>query len=374
MLVPVREQVFVMSGKIHKVFFVAWRYVHFNQFVCLGLCCLSHNVVALLLLLLCVCLHSGEKEMDNRRGGTLSFTERFFKRCADVLAERESLHLRGRVRGRERMADSAVRDEVHSFKALIASGKRSHFPNHIHAPIIYFLPPAPVLLCLSHSLLQCWDCLSLFLMSAFVQSSPCLSRGESSVNVKPANCDLQGARRSRWVTRVAAWHEGTERGTNVVHWKRLKGVLGGNEKTRGKLVRGRKRGDPPGVWRLAVMFQPVQTVWVLSAFVSAETGSFSFLQCDGCQWQTTERFVEQGFDMHGGLFRKRDRIFIPAALFWLNFSHIWCFSNTVFLSEIFLWPRGFSSTNNCLNVIIRISSHKHNITIDSIGMNSTEMD
>lgn len=147
--------------------------------------CVWDFAVCLIMLLhcccccVCVCLHSGEKEMDNRRGGTLSFTERFFfKRCADVLAERESLHLRGRVRGRERMADSAVRDEVHSFKALIASGKRSHFPNHIHAPIIYFLPPAPILLCLSHSLLQCWGCLSLFLMSAFVQSSPCLSRGE----------------------------------------------------------------------------------------------------------------------------------------------------------------------------------------------------
>lgn len=126
-----------------------------------------------------MCVSTVERRKWTTEGGELCHSQSaFFKRCADVLAERESLHLRGRVRGRERMADSAVRDEVHSFKALIASGKRSHFPNHIHAPVIYFLPPAPVLLCLSHSLLQCWGCLSRFLMSAFVQSSPCLSRGE----------------------------------------------------------------------------------------------------------------------------------------------------------------------------------------------------
>lgn len=67
-----------------------------------------------------------------------------------------SLHLREEEEGEEErddwLADSAAGDEVRSFKALIASGKRSHFPNHIRAPIIYFLPPAPALLCLSHSL------------------------------------------------------------------------------------------------------------------------------------------------------------------------------------------------------------------------------
>lgn len=129
------------------------------------------------------------------------------ERCASIWAA--SLHLRGRARGGEGAADSAAGDEVRSFKALIASGKRSHFPNHIRAPVIYFLPPrtrSP----LSHSLtpslsLQCRGRLALRLpVSAFVQSWPRLRGGELCKCQTKVNCDLQGAKGSRWVTRVAA--------------------------------------------------------------------------------------------------------------------------------------------------------------------------
>lgn len=115
--------------------------------------------------------------------------------CAYIWAASLHLRARGGGGGEEGMADSAVGDEVRSFKALIASGKRSHFPNHIRAPIIYFLPLAPVLLCLTHSLslslthslsLQCrgrltlcvCQCLPLFRVRRVLVA-------ESSVNVKP---------------------------------------------------------------------------------------------------------------------------------------------------------------------------------------------
>lgn len=123
--------------------------MYFVQFACLGVCCLSQNVVPLLLLLLRV--STAERKRWTTDGGQVCRPQGTrFERCAYIWAA--SLRPQGRPRGGEQAADSAAGDELRSFKALIASGKRSHFPNHIHAPIIYFLPLAPALLFLTHSL------------------------------------------------------------------------------------------------------------------------------------------------------------------------------------------------------------------------------
>lgn len=123
------------------------------------------------------CLSPQQGQRDGQQTGG-----KFVVRRALVLSDvrTSGLHLctgkgeRGEESGRP--ADSEDGNVVRSFKALIASGKRSHFPNHIHAPIIYFLPPAPALLCLTHSLSLSavpWPPLSLHLpVPAFVQSSP----------------------------------------------------------------------------------------------------------------------------------------------------------------------------------------------------------
>lgn len=144
----------------------------------------------------CCCCMS--KEVNS--GGNFVIHRMLLEQCVDVLTERESLHLQEREsegkRGERACLTVQSVMKCTASKPIIASGNRSHFPNHIHASIIYFHSLALISFSLSLSLLQCWGCLSLYLISAFVQSSPSYVAG-CSVNAKPANCDLQGAQRSQ---------------------------------------------------------------------------------------------------------------------------------------------------------------------------------
>lgn len=157
------------------------------EFVVVSECCSAAAAAA------AACPHSRVKEMDNSWGGGKFVVCRVFV-LSDVRTSGLYLCIgKEKARGGEGAADSAAGDEVRSFKALIASGKRSHFPNHIHAPIIYFLPLAPALLPLTHSLTHS---LTLSLCSA-VAASLCICQclplfrvhrvlvEESAVNVKP---------------------------------------------------------------------------------------------------------------------------------------------------------------------------------------------
>lgn len=221
----------------------------------------------------CCCVFPQRRDGGERRGELHYFQRAFWAMCGCV--DRAGISGSARVGESERKRGVSACLRVQSVVKCSASKRnrsweQKPFPkSHSHNPN----PPPPLFL-LSHShllffcVLQCQGCLSLCLISAFVQS---FIVAESSVNVRPPDCDLQGTQKTKW------WHNSSERWEDSKRersrWNRkTKSVWRGNKNRGEKTSKGKRKGSLQGyslclgpensvwhhVWHLTVMSLPVR--------------------------------------------------------------------------------------------------------------------